>query len=84
MPPTCDNKDYESPTIELSVAVEDKIGEVLKRRSRLGHDLRRLVGEEEDDCLVTGLKHGFVFGYRDGKVLGLTDGLNLLVHIDGQ
>ncbi|CAN6705652.1 unnamed protein product [Malus baccata var. baccata] len=77
MPPTCDNKDYESPTIELSVAVEDKIGEVLKRRSRLGH-------EEEDDCLVTGLKHGFVFGYRDGKVLGLTDGLNLLVHIDGQ
>lgn len=26
-------------------------------------DLSRLGGEEEDYCLVTGLKHGFVFGF---------------------
>jgi len=47
-------------------------------------DLRRLVGEEEDYCLVTGLKHGFVFGYRDGKALGLTVVLKLLGQVDGQ
>ena len=47
-------------------------------------DLRRLVGDEEDYCLVTGLKHGFVFGYRDGKALGLTVVLKLLGQVDGQ